>query len=240
MGRVVIRGAAAREKVVEILRGGGSIEGAAAATGYGKDYVRQIGAKNGLRFYKGEPKTTKHERAKRISDLYLCGKDPKEIVAMLGIKSTSSVYYALRECGVSLRKKVKRIAITEFRICKECGSVFYCDDRSNKFFCSARCQKVHLHKYYDPVRRARKNTALIDADITLDQVARLDNDICYLCGEKVNWNDYKIINGKKCACGQYPSIDHVVALRNGGAHSWDNVRLAHISCNASKGVGAFG
>lgn len=31
------------------------------------------------------------------------------------------------------------------------------------------------------------------------------------------------------------SIDHIIPLSRGGTHTWDNVQLAHINCNKSKG-----
>ena len=43
------------------------------------------------------------------------------------------------------------------------------------------------------------------------------------------------IVGKK-----YPSIDHVIPLSKGGTHSWDNVKLAHFSCNSAKGASLVG
>lgn len=32
----------------------------------------------------------------------------------------------------------------------------------------------------------------------------------------------------------YPTIDHIVAMANGGGHTWDNVQLAHAICNSYK------
>lgn len=32
-----------------------------------------------------------------------------------------------------------------------------------------------------------------------------------------------------------PSLDHVLPLSKGGTHTWDNVQLAHLRCNVSKG-----
>lgn len=130
--------------------------------------------------------------------------------------------------------------VQEMRFCKECNTVFFCDTRSNQLFCSEKCQRKNNHKKHDLVRRARKFNAIVDRDIALKDLAEKENDVCYLCGEKVDWNDYKIINGKKYTLGRYPSIDHVVPLINGGKHSWDNVRLAHIRCNSSKGAGKVG
>lgn len=30
------------------------------------------------------------------------------------------------------------------------------------------------------------------------------------------------------------TLDHIIPLSKGGTHTWDNVQLAHMSCNAGK------
>lgn len=243
MGYVVRRGQAVRDQAVKMLKDGSSISEAAQATGYSRDYVRQLGAKEGIRFLRGKYKTNRGDRIRNIVTLYKSGNSPTEIADSLD-RSLTTVYSALREAGVSAReqKKLKKIKIVknEFRVCKECGAVFYCAEWSNQIFCCKPCEKENNHRRNDPVRRARKYKATIDGDITLESVVEKEKGVCYLCGGKIDWSDYKIVNGKKCACGRYPTIEHVVALCNGGAHSWENIRLAHFRCNASKGVGAVG
>ena len=63
--------------------------------------------------------------------------------------------------------------------------------------------------------------ALVDTRI----VAERDGWRCALCRGKVireNW-----------------SLDHVVPLSKGGAHTYANVVLAHRSCNSRRGAGRF-
>ena len=41
-----------------------------------------------------------------------------------------------------------------------------------------------------------------------------------------SWNGY---------FGAYsPTVDHIIALKNGGTHTWDNVQCAHAICNSNK------
>jgi 5-methylcytosine-specific restriction endonuclease McrA len=54
-----------------------------------------------------------------------------------------------------------------------------------------------------------------------------DNWLCHLCNEKVE-PDAKI------GSGQGPTIDHVIPISKGGKHEWENVKLAHRSCNSAK------
>jgi 5-methylcytosine-specific restriction endonuclease McrA len=65
--------------------------------------------------------------------------------------------------------------------------------------------------------------------ITLAAVHRKDGGKCYLCGDAT-----LPVRSKDTRRG--PSIDHVVPLKHGGTHTWDNVRLAHRSCNSAKGA----
>lgn len=63
----------------------------------------------------------------------------------------------------------------------------------------------------------------------LRTVGRMRNkDICALLDMKPS-AVYNIIFGPLT-----PSIDHVIALKNGGNHVWSNVQLAHAICNIIK------
>ena len=67
--------------------------------------------------------------------------------------------------------------------------------------------------------------------ISLKKVMFRDRGICKICGKPVNKASF---NGK--GCGQlYPTIDHIIPLSKGGGHTWDNVQLAHLGCNSTKG-----
>ena len=72
--------------------------------------------------------------------------------------------------------------------------------------------------------------AAYDKTVTLKAVIERDRGVCQICGGRVNTEDK--INGH---IGRlYPTIDHIVPLSKGGAHTWDNVQLAHLCCNAGK------
>lgn len=69
-----------------------------------------------------------------------------------------------------------------------------------------------------------------DHSITLkDLIARFDG-VCQLCGLPIDESDMK---DGHCQ-GNYPSLDHIKPLSKGGTHTWDNVQLAHVKCNAGK------
>lgn len=193
-------------------------------------YYKNIGSIKRVCSETGANKALREARDEQILTLRERGYTVPEIAKSLRI--TEAVAYTI--CQSISVESINRPK--EMRICKECKSVFVCPQKSNKQFCCTACQKANNHRKNDSSRRARKRNALVNKDITLDKIVLRDGGICQLCGERIDWNDYTVVNGKKCSFGRYPTIDHKVALANGGLHSWDNVQLAHFSCNSSKGV----
>lgn len=98
-----------------------------------------------------------------------------------------------------------------------------------------------------PVKRSRRNASnrlrearakangKIDWTINLQGLIERDRYRCALCGELIDINDYSVRGGAFIAGDNYPSIDHIIPLSRGGAHSWKNVQLAHFRCNTLKG-----
>lgn len=173
---------------------------------------------------------------------YKKGLIDKEIAKKIS-KSTSWVQQTRNKMDLPRQgvKKLKKkeihkqeLAQMEVRFCKRCGSYFY-PIRENQIFCSVACQRNMSHQINDIKRKRRVQEAYID-DIDLHELYRKYDGVCYLCGEQCDWNDIKYINGIPHTFGDYPSREHMVPLSKGGLHSWDNVRLAHIRCNSSKGV----
>lgn len=98
----------------------------------------------------------------------------------------------------------------------------------------AECSRKAYNKNREIIRRQKIEAVIIDRDINLQKVYQRDYGICYLCGERCDWNDY-IVTDKTIVTGnRYPSIDHVIPLARGGVHGWNNVRLAHRYCNSIK------
>lgn len=69
-----------------------------------------------------------------------------------------------------------------------------------------------------------------DESITLNAVITKYDGICQICGQKVDKLDIKDGHIRK----RYPTVDHIIPLSKGGSHTWDNVQLAHMGCNAGK------
>jgi 5-methylcytosine-specific restriction endonuclease McrA len=56
-----------------------------------------------------------------------------------------------------------------------------------------------------------------------------DQDTCRICGEPVDFS-------RRAPDPRAATIDHVIVLSKGGAHSYANTQLAHLQCNMAKGA----
>ena len=81
-------------------------------------------------------------------------------------------------------------------------------------------------------RRRQSNYGSLEYDetVTLKRVRAKFSDICQICGKPVDDKDIENGHVKRL----YPTIDHIIPLSKGGTHTWNNVQLAHMSCNAGK------
>lgn len=71
-------------------------------------------------------------------------------------------------------------------------------------------------------RRARRKGAIVVELVYMSVLYARDNGICHICGEPCVY--------------EAASRDHIIALCNGGEHSYANCALAHLWCNTQKGI----
>lgn len=132
-------------------------------------------------------------------------------------------------------------------VCQSCGEPF--TSRYTAKTCSTECARKNRRKisreghrahghHYEHLRRSRTVVAP-DGIINWRRVRTRDGAACYLCGYDTNANDYMMrlgSNGRQAFIVglEYPSLDHVIPLSKGGAHSMSNSRLAHTYCNSIK------
>lgn len=121
----------------------------------------------------------------------------------------------------------------EMRICLHCGKTFF-STNARETYCSPKCARATNNSIKKDRRLRKIKDVKLDSTISLPRVYDRDNGVCYLCGEPCDWNDYEWRDGAFVVGKRYPSIDHVVALHDGGLHTWENVRLAHHWCNSCK------
>jgi 5-methylcytosine-specific restriction endonuclease McrA len=137
---------------------------------------------------------------------------------------------ALARHGWRGNQKAKRRAEagTNNRACCRCDRSFPLSHyppsagRSGGWICS-ECKAPS--KRADDVRRRRAKVGTQVVPVSTLVVAQRDGWRCAICGGEVtraNW-----------------SLDHVDPLSKGGAHTYENVVLAHSSCNSRRGAGRF-
>ena len=117
------------------------------------------------------------------------------------------------------------------RACSVCKTEFEVAGNYAKKFCSKKCKdydenRQDYTKAYNQAYRARKRNARTER-VYRQKIYDRDNYVCQICFEPVDTTcDPKTKRA--------PSLDHIIPLSKGGAHSYDNIRLAHIGCNAKK------
>jgi len=117
------------------------------------------------------------------------------------------------------------------RQCPVCATAFMVAGNHQRKFCSKRCKdwdeaRQPYTKAYNAEYRARKRTQSVER-VKPELVLERDGHICQLCFEPV---DLTVGPRHRLA----PSLDHIVPISKGGAHSYANIQLAHIGCNAKK------
>ena len=98
--------------------------------------------------------------------------------------------------------------------CKSCCKLARAADRVHK---RDKKSKISNRQNY----RAKQMDLHVEGEeITLKKLYIRDKGICGICGKPVP--------------SKQASPDHIKPLGKGGTHTWDNIQLAHVSCNKSK------
>lgn len=111
--------------------------------------------------------------------------------------------------------------------CKVCGTSF--TSSIGYATCSDECQRKHRHDIRSSTKaryRARLRNATIER-VSKRTVYQLNNYVCQICMEPTQPDAHHLSN-------MYPSLDHIIALANGGSHTYANVQTAHRICNSLK------
>jgi len=181
-----------------------------------------------------------------IVDCYLKHESQIKAADELGI-SRETVARAVRRAGIQLTGRRKTGVnqpgrkITDEDLIRE-ASVLNGNEIAHKYGMSPervakRAKKLGLSIRWDQsgghwYRRARHygSTAQFDDSITLKKVFDKFNGVCQICGGMCDWESIEHGHIRRL----YPTVDHIVPLSKGGLHTWGNVQLAHLGCNAGK------
>lgn len=150
----------------------------------------------------------------------------------------------IKEDREQVRKEFKKAVVKysdqSFHFCKRCGAVIY--NQTKRVYCSDRCLNRAMNSVRKDKRLKRYRSQEHDC-IDIKILYERDQGKCHICGGSCDWNDYEMINDYFIAGNYYPSIDHLTPISLGGAHKWNNVKLAHRICNTKRGntapIGVF-
>ena len=118
-----------------------------------------------------------------------------------------------------------------FKVCIICGQLFV----GGRKYCSPECSRKHANRLASQKKDKRiKPEKKVVNNIDLHKLFVRDKGICQICGGLCDWNDIEDFGTYKVVGGKYPSRDHIVPIAKGGEHSWENIQLAHFSCNTRK------
>lgn len=81
-------------------------------------------------------------------------------------------------------------------------------------------------------RHASRGSPFTDGNVTIDKLYERDGGICQLGNHPCFL--YKSAFGFQGKFADQASIDHIQPVSEGGPHTWENVRLACVGCNAKR------
>ena len=147
-------------------------------------------------------------------------------------EARAAVRAAAKEAERNERKRLKAEVKQSQKLheCVVCGAMTI-----RPKYCSDKCCRKAENRRRDINRRHKlRENGAVDHSISLERLIQRDKNICHICGGKCDITDCQTVNGIFIVGNMYPSIDHVVAVANGGKHQWDNIKLAHMICNSTK------
>lgn len=133
--------------------------------------------------------------------------------------------------------------------CTSCGSGYYRAERFQRY-CTAECGALSKaraaaeYKKTEAYRASRrrhksKRSAIkrgANGGVPIDPIKVFERDAwrCGICGYKTHKTKRGTYHPKA------PELDHIVAIANGGSHTWDNVQCSCRFCNSRKGATDYG
>lgn len=175
----------------------------------------------------------------------LCGEITRRSPQM--VRGKRSAKFKCLGCAKLKKQKEKEIRINESKI-NELYRNYYKQRRTeiDSLYKELKGKTVYIKKcvkcdaeYIENTKskycaRCRHDISTKHSRKSLRELYKRDNGICYICGNKCDYEDYIYRGNTFIAGNYYPSIDHIIPLNKGGTDDWDNLKLAHRICNCKK------
>lgn len=136
-----------------------------------------------------------------------------------------------RECETTharLAAQIKRGRLRIGRTCVDCGGP-HPNDGTRSPRCIPCREEAFRSRRNDAELRRWRAVSIGDKRINWRSVGERDHWVCHLCGEVV---------GQVPGTAHEPrgaTVDHLTPIALGGAHTFDNVAMAHRVCNLKRG-----
>jgi len=184
-----------------------------------RDYMRRYyhERKNAAEVLRDKTYGSRSSGGKAVSPCSWCGREVETTVRML----ESGKRFCSRACKDAARQakdKQARLEAKSERACRHCGGTLSKAMRSDAVFCSERCNSAAhgLKRGNGRVGPGRRR------EIERAYIISRDQGRCHICGARCRPDEV--------------TLDHLIPLAEGGTHAPENLRVAHLSCNTSKGA----
>lgn len=241
----------ADDEIIEKYNEEENCKAVAIAFGISDETVRRVLIRNGINRTHRHPKKPVTpieqlkptiEELKQIVDEYYGTNKTIYDLAKKYHRAQTTISDAIKEIGNGLKtceKNAKKITDSELVACVENGLT--CSQIAHRYSVSVervfrRAKKIGIRIREDwrgghwKRRADRYGCNEFDESITLEGVYDRFNGICQICGLHTDRTDIENGHVKR----MYPTVDHIIPLSKGGTHTWGNVQLAHMMCNAGK------
>lgn len=128
-----------------------------------------------------------------------------------------------RSVAASARHRETYVPTSHEKVCVECGASFV-TGAGKRIYCSKSCSWRVSHRRRRGMKKANGRGVY-----TTHGVAERDRWICGICSHIVPY-------GLRYPDPESASVDHILPLALGGSDLPENVQLAHLGCNRSKGA----
>lgn len=137
-------------------------------------------------------------------------------------RSTCSDACATAAMQAAARKSATRIVL---RPCADCSTS---TTRRGHIPLCAPCAKARRGAHYRRAGARRRGAAIAGPSLTIEQLGARDGWRCHLCRRRVD-------PGLRAPHPRSRSFDHLTPVSHGGTDAPENLRLAHLRCNVSRG-----
>jgi 5-methylcytosine-specific restriction endonuclease McrA len=99
---------------------------------------------------------------------------------------------------------------------------------NSKIWRTKNKEKVKINAKISKAKRKATIRGIIFEKITIEDIAKRDGLICYICGIETS------IQAEPRSANK-AEIEHIVSIAKGGNHTWENLKISCLRCNRMKG-----